>query len=317
MGFGVHLPVLLWSIRLLETTPIVVSPKAQLFANATARLTNCDIPGAVRPLPQGREIHKPNSVDWHWSDDGLQSCDGTCTYHDDFGAGAFWCPLLDGLDRLHCGCQSCPCQDGMGGFLCSHCVDDAACRVERDADASPSDASAESAESEQKRPWCSKSTAVDRKDKAFTCSFSDAFRRSPSYKLFWPEGWSNPEVFIQHTPSAGTVSFDFIHNMCTKHQPILMQCTCSDCNTRADEVRFGHKLMGVCRQSRLPSPCVKCETCRCSYPEDSVLTGTTRTVISLIRAGVVFGCDEQGCGSIFQDLPMRMSFNCSTGVCEK
>lgn len=82
-------------------------------------------------------------------------------------------------------------------------------------------------------------------DKAFTCSFSDAFRRSPSYKLFWPEGWSNPEVFIQHTPSAGTVSFDFIHNMCTKHQPILMQCTCSDCNTRADEVRFGHKLMGL------------------------------------------------------------------------
>lgn len=31
---------------------------------------------------------------------------------------------------------------------------------------------------------------------------------------------------------------------------------------------------------------------------------------------VVFGCDEQGCGSIFQDLPMRMSFNCSSGICD-
>lgn len=44
-------------------------------------------------------------------DDGLQSCDGTCTYHDDFGAGAetarafvdlelLWVLTVEGFESL-------------------------------------------------------------------------------------------------------------------------------------------------------------------------------------------------------------------------
>eukprot|EP00438_Fugacium_kawagutii_P028739 Skav229639 [mRNA] locus=scaffold649:287454:297572:- [translate_table: standard] len=41
------------------------------------------------------------------------------------GAGAFWCPLEPGgaaAERLKCECEQCPCSNGTGGFMCSHCV---------------------------------------------------------------------------------------------------------------------------------------------------------------------------------------------------
>ena len=158
----------------------------------------------------------------------------------------------------------------------------------------------------------------DVQDKTFTCNFSDSFRRSPSYKLFWPDGWASPQILIQYVRASRSASLDFISNMCSEHQPILMQCKCGNCETRSDEVSpSGARIFGC---TPLSSPCVKCAECHCDFPEDSYLTDTTRTVISQIAAGLVFSCEDGpgqtgSCQSIFEDLPIKMELDCSTGAC--
>ena len=160
---------------------------------------------------------------------------------------------------------------------------------------------------------------MPRQDKAFTCNFSDSFRKSPSYKLFWPAGWASPQILIQYSSGSRSASLDFISSMCSEHQPILMQCKCGECETRSDEVSpSGMRIFGQC--TPLTSPCVKCAECRCDFPEESYLADTTRAVISKIGAGLVFSCQDGpeptgSCQSIFEDLPMKMELECSTGVC--
>jgi len=287
---------------------LVLSPTQPLFANSSVRVTSgaCGpgtVPGSVYPVAEGQEIHKARSKDWRWSDIGLQHCaDGveTCAYRSDYGPGAYWCPLPPGgsaADKLLCRCEQCPCQRGMGGFMCSNCLEDSACGTGR----------------------CSTSRVVTgAQDKTFTCNFSDSFRRSPSYKLFWPDGWASPQILIQYVRASRTASLDFISNMCSEHQPILMQCKCGNCETRSDEVSpSGARIFGC---TPLSSPCVKCAECHCDFPEDSYLTDTTRTVISQIAAGLVFSCEDGpgqtgSCQSIFEDLPIKMELDCSTGAC--
>ncbi|CAE7612647.1 unnamed protein product [Symbiodinium sp. CCMP2592] len=145
---------------------LVLSPTQPLFANSSVRVTSgaCGpgtVPGSVYPVAEGREIHKATSKDWRWSDIGLQHCAGgveTCAYRSDYGPGAYWCPLPPGgsaADKLLCRCEQCPCQQGMGGFMCSNCLEDSACGTGR----------------------CSTSRVVTgAQDKTFTCNFSDSFR---------------------------------------------------------------------------------------------------------------------------------------------
>lgn len=294
----------------MKLTEILLNSTDPLFADSTVRLSqdgSCGagtVPGSVRPATYGQEIHAATGDEWSLSDTGDQTCaTETCSYQSNLGAGAFWCPLEPGgtgAERLKCECEQCPCSNGTGGFMCTHCVEDAAC--------GPGSS-------------CDRTMLMDNYDRRFSCSFSDALKRSPTYKLFWPDGWTSPRFFAQYFPSRGIARLDIINTMCSRRQPILMQCHCQECSSMYDEIDpLTNEQSGVCKQKKIPSPCARCETCQCSYPEDSWLGSITRTIVDGIAQGVYLGC-EAGfestgtCTALLDDLPAPLSFDCESGLC--
>eukprot|EP00913_Durusdinium_trenchii_P024012 g22550.t1 len=101
--------------------------------------------------------------------------------------------------------------------------------------------------------------------------------------------------------------------MCSHRQPILMQCTCQQCASNYDEIDgLTGEQSGVCKQKKIPSPCARCETCECTYPDDTWLQPITRTCVFL---GCEGGLDSSICTAILDDLPAPLSFDCQSGIC--
>lgn len=161
---------------------------------------------------------------------------------------------------------------------------------------------------------------LDNNDRRISCKFSDELKRAPTYKLFWPDGWASPQFFAQYFPSEGRARLDIINTMCSHRQPILMQCTCQQCASNYDEIDgLTGEQSGVCKQKKIPSPCARCETCECTYPDDTWLQPITRTIVDGIKQGVFLGCegglDSSICTAILDDLPAPLSFDCQSGIC--
>lgn len=287
-----------------------ISTQARLFSDAHVRISAREgmcptdrIPGAVTVLPQGVEIHTGGGRNWHWSDQALNCSatggppyQGRCLYWNAEG-GVFRCLAAGGAlppQSLNCACEQCPCPSGRGGFGCSSCTDNRGC---------PAGTS------------CSKSVAVPRNQaRAYTCTFAQD--SGHTYSTFWPSGWSHPQALFQWDPAGDTLTLDIIQNMCSRSQPILLQCSCSHCKYYEDSMdHITQQLDGPCMNKGLPSPCGSCNTCRCGYPENSHLADMVRGLINSVHAGLAFGCKDGRCTGILEDLPIHLVFACETGLC--
>eukprot|EP00931_Biecheleriopsis_adriatica_P050298 TRINITY_DN29115_c0_g2_i1.p1 TRINITY_DN29115_c0_g2~~TRINITY_DN29115_c0_g2_i1.p1 ORF type:complete len:1606 (-),score=313.23 TRINITY_DN29115_c0_g2_i1:186-5003(-) len=286
--------------RIDTRLPLFTDPVLRILADGDC---SKGVPGSVAAWPGGVEIHEAHSRKWHWSDTGPLSCaetDPVCHYSS--SKQAFWCQASPGgvdPDLLNCECQQCPCPAGLGGFACSACTDDTACGVHE---------------------RCSGGVRLSEIDKPYTCRFSDAWRRKSSYKLFWRNGWAQPIAYVRWLPSNSTVQLDFIQSMCSSTQPVLFQCSCSDCSLHRDSVdQLTDEHTGVCAEKSIPSPCSKCEACTCNFPEESALGSLAKQIIAGVHGGVHVGCDGSGntsrCVAVLDDLPMKLELDCEAGSC--
>lgn len=288
---------------------IIFDSSAPLFSDPDVRIhdsSSCGedyMPGSVVVTSQGTELHEPDSRTWHWSDIGTVKCSSNsqCIYGR--RESTYWCrtePGDDAADRLNCECQQCPCPPGKGGFSCSTCISDEGCGDGK---------------------HCLRSGLVSADiDKKFTCSFSQSWRRQNSYRLFWSDGWAQPQAFVQWQASDSMIHLDFTSNMCTRQQPILFQCACRECSVYRDSLdSLTNELSGICSDKSLPSPCARCKRCTCTYPPDSQLGFLPRQILKKVKGGVNLGCEDSGnlsrCVTVLDDLPMKMEFDCLTGAC--
>lgn len=139
---------------------------------------------------------------------------------------------------------------------------------------------------------------------------------SSMYKVFWNGGFAVPMGVVNWDPVAGMVSFQIVQGMCTEKQPVLMECSCSDCGFYRDSKNPSGIISGRCTDENIPSPCGSCEACRCSTPADSPASEFVRGMINNMRGASSFGCDDQGrCTCLLGDIKLALDLECDVGVC--
>eukprot|EP00930_Biecheleria_cincta_P046172 TRINITY_DN31849_c0_g1_i1.p1 TRINITY_DN31849_c0_g1~~TRINITY_DN31849_c0_g1_i1.p1 ORF type:complete len:1676 (+),score=254.67 TRINITY_DN31849_c0_g1_i1:65-5092(+) len=257
--------------------------------------------GAMRVVPHSFEVHGTN--DW-WFEQEARQCAASGCVHDGSRGDAYWCwadPGEESKQRLLCECEQCPCDAGLGGFKCSTCLADSACGADGQ---------------------CLTSGLISREwNQQFTCDFTKSFMESSSYTLFWGGGYAHPQAFAQWRPWESSVHITFLDNLCAKRQPVMFQCICTDCTQHVDELdSFTEEVTGTCKDGGLPSPCVRCNTCSCTYTDDSPLPADTRVIFDVVSQGILMGCEDKGnsnghCFAVLDDLPIMIDFDCVIGAC--
>mmetsp|Transcript_81398 Transcript_81398/g.143694 ORF Transcript_81398/g.143694 Transcript_81398/m.143694 type:complete len:1646 (-) Transcript_81398:190-5127(-) len=280
---------------------------ASLFADANLRINQdgtCageGLAGSVRVVAGGTELHHTSDRSWLWSEERIScSASSACQYSS--GKGAYWCQAEGSHedDIISCECQACPCPLGYEGFACSNCAAATKCGDGRS---------------------CSQTGRISTEvDRPYSCTFSDAWRHLPSYRIFWHDGWAQPIAYVTWLPSRARIQLDLVQNMCRRSQPILFQCECSACNVHEDLVdALTGERTGLCSDKSLPTPCSKCQACTCSYPPETSLSYLTQQIIGQVTGGIHVGCQDRQnssiCTAILDDLPMKLEFDCQAGTC--
>lgn len=277
---------------LLGSKAYRVDPAEALFQDRRVRMPDsCAAahPAAVAVVPEGTEIHSGPGAKWEWVPDPV-SCDDQCV---PTGA-SYACQSSGSKDypKLRCGCEQCPCELGRGGFACEQCTNDTAC---------------------PEGTTCSTSTIVtQQQEKAFTCTFPESM-----YSAFFGDGYAHPLIIVEWAPSDGNLQISVMQSMCSTTQPVMLQCSCSECVGYVDTVDGLRDVIGECATNEVPSPCGSCGKCTCQVTDDGPLADSPlRPALEGYTGGAIFGCQTDGaCIALLVDVSIPLAVMCSSGLC--